>query len=37
MMTQDEGSSFNVGIGTVGTNSFYFFQKVEYITPKNEP
>jgi len=35
MMAQDEGGSFHLGIESVGTNSFYFFQKIEYITSKN--
>jgi len=34
MMAQDEGGSFHLGLESVGTNSFYFFQKIEYVTPK---
>jgi hypothetical protein len=34
LMAQDEGGSFHLGLESVGSNSFYFFQKIEYITPK---
>ena len=34
MMAQDEGGSLNLGIGTAGIDSTYFFQKIEYITQK---
>ena len=36
LMVQDEGSSLNLGIGSAGLNSFYFFQKIEYITLRND-
>ena len=36
LMAQDEGSSLNLGIGSAGLNSFYFFQKIEYITLRND-
>ena len=35
LMVQDEGSSLNLGIGSAGLNSFYFFQKIEHITLRN--
>jgi hypothetical protein len=36
LMAQDEGSSLNLGVGSAGLNSFYFFQKIEYITVKDD-
>ena len=37
LMAQDEGGQFHLGIASVGAGSYYFFQKVEYITPNNSP
>jgi hypothetical protein len=36
MMAQDEGGQFHLGIASVGSGSYYFFQKIEYITLKND-
>jgi hypothetical protein len=32
MMAQDEGGQFHLGVASVGAGSYYFFQKIEYIT-----
>jgi len=34
LMAQDEGGQFHLGIASVGIDSYYFFQKIEYVTPK---
>jgi len=32
LMAQDEGGQFHLGIASVGAGSYYFFQKIEYVT-----
>ena len=34
LMAQDEGGQFHLGIASVGAGSYYFFQKIEYVTLK---
>lgn len=35
LMAQDEGSSVNVGFVNAGMDSYYYFQKIEYISLNN--
>jgi len=37
LMAQDEGGQFHLGIASVGAGSYYFFQKIEYVTPNCSP
>ena len=36
LMAQDEGSSVIVGFVNAGMDSYYYFQKIEYISLKND-